>query len=245
MLGGRWRHGLAGVALVGHMLTTLGFPIPALPPDKRGGGQPFPCQDRPCGCLTAEGCWAGDCCCSTLEEKLEWAEANGVEPPPHVRPLVRARQHQQAPPKKKKSCCSAPGPGEPAVSEGPTPSCCSKGTHTSPSAACDVDPSGETGHTGARHDDPAAACCTKAPPSHSGSDPPQSAPSSVRWVAGVFAQKCRGEGPAGLFQLDPVVVTDLAPPQLDRPERARHPAPRSDRVPPTSQCPPTPPPRPF
>ncbi len=224
MLGGRRKPGLAVVALVGHLLTTLGFPVSALPPDKRGGDQPFPCQSRPCGCLTAEECWAGDCCCSTLEEKLVWAETNGIEPPPHVRPLVRARQNRQTPPKQK-SCCSVSRPGEQSLSEEPTPSCCLKGAHTRPPVVCDADSPGTS--------------------PQSGSDAPLLAPSGVRWVAGVFAQKCRAEGPAGSFQLEPAVVTDFAPLRFDRPERVRHSAPRSDRVTLTSHCPPTPPPRPI
>jgi hypothetical protein len=35
-------------------------------------------------------------------------------------------------------------------------------------------------------------------------------------VVGLFARKCRGEGPAGLFQLDPAVFPDLT--------SVRHPA---------------------
>ena len=224
MLGGRRKHGLACVALVGHLLTALGFPVLTLPSDKRGGGQPFPCQSHPCGCLTAEECWAGDCCCYTLEEKLAWAETSGIEPPPHVRPLVRERQNQRTAPKKKKSCCAPSGPSESHASEELAPSCCSKGAHTDSSPACNAD----------IHD---------APSRPSGSDSPAHTPSGVRWVAGVFAQKCRGEGPARLFQLEPVVVTDYEPLQFDRPERVRHSAPYSDRVTPTSHCPPTPPPR--
>jgi hypothetical protein len=67
--------------------------------------------------------------------------------------------------------------------------------------------------------------------------------SDIRWVAGVFAQKCRGEGPAGLFQLDPGIAPDLTPVRLPEPVRTAHPAPRSDRAAPTSHRPPTPPPR--
>ena len=41
---------------------------------------PYPCMDHACGCMNAEQCWRG-CCCCTLEEKLAWARKNGVSPP--------------------------------------------------------------------------------------------------------------------------------------------------------------------
>jgi hypothetical protein len=65
----------------------------------------------------------------------------------------------------------------------------------------------------------------------------------VRWVVGLFAQKCRGEGPAGLFQLDPAVVPDLTPVFLAEPERGDQIAPRSDRTTSLTHTPPTRPPR--
>src|SRR5262249_26842575 len=55
-----------------------------------------------------EECWAGDCCCFTLEQKLDWAEAHGIEPPPHVRPMVEARKARQA--EAKPCCCEESAP---------------------------------------------------------------------------------------------------------------------------------------
>jgi hypothetical protein len=45
--------------------------------------QPFPCQDNPCGCQSAEQCWT-TCCCYTVEEHWAWARAHDVEPPPYA-----------------------------------------------------------------------------------------------------------------------------------------------------------------
>lgn len=64
----------------------------------------YPCQLRGCGCGTAEECWRGDCCCFTLEEKLAWANANGIEPPGHVRTMVAARKGRPAG-GRRESCC--------------------------------------------------------------------------------------------------------------------------------------------
>jgi hypothetical protein len=183
----RTRHGLAAVALFAQLVAATGAPVVTSRSNAQGES-PYPCQNRPCGCVTSELCWAGDCCCFTLEQKLAWADANGVAPPDHVRPLVESRKAQK-----------------------PKPSCC-------------------------------ASCCEPA-------DAPSPAPaatgtSEIRLVAGVYAQKCRGEGPAGLLKLDLVLTPDapLAP---------RGPVPvfagRVASDPPTfssSLSPPTPPPRP-
>ena len=45
--------------------------------------QPFPCQNRPCGCRSAEQCWK-KCCCFTNSQKVAWAKANGIELPDYV-----------------------------------------------------------------------------------------------------------------------------------------------------------------
>ena len=88
--GRRLRGGLLALLLVSQVVAATGVPLPS--PGVASSGVPFPCQSRACGCLTATACWAGDCCCSTLEEKLLWADAQGFEPPAHVRPLVAARR---------------------------------------------------------------------------------------------------------------------------------------------------------
>jgi len=71
----------AGLILLSFSSATLGLPLPA------GSGkdlsEPFPCQNRPCGCRNAEECWK-HCCCFSREEHLTWARTIGVEPPPFV-----------------------------------------------------------------------------------------------------------------------------------------------------------------
>jgi hypothetical protein len=62
-------------------------------------------------------------------------------------------------------------------------------------------------------------------------------------VVGIFAQKCRGEGPAGLFQIDPTVVPDLTPVPLAEPERVDHAPPDSEQTATLTHSPPIPPPR--
>src|SRR5262245_10911617 len=88
------RRALLALTLAGHLVATFGVPLPAS--NGKDSSTAYPCQNRPCGCGSAAECWAGDCCCFTLEQKLDWAEANSVEPPPHVRPMVAARKARQA-----------------------------------------------------------------------------------------------------------------------------------------------------
>lgn len=77
-------HALTLAAFVG---TVVGFPLPTATPEK-DRSRPFPCQDRPCGCRSAEQCWRG-CCCFTMQQKLAWAKEHGVEPPAFVQAVVR------------------------------------------------------------------------------------------------------------------------------------------------------------
>jgi hypothetical protein len=60
--------------------------------------QPFPCQNRPCGCRSAEQCWK-KCCCFTNSQKVAWAKANGVDLPDYV--LAAAKKETTA---VKKTC---------------------------------------------------------------------------------------------------------------------------------------------
>jgi hypothetical protein len=75
------RRSWAGLALVSFVLTAAGLPLPQ--PPRKEFSTPFPCQNRPCGCRSAEECWH-HCCCFTREEHLSWAQSLGIEPPPSV-----------------------------------------------------------------------------------------------------------------------------------------------------------------
>jgi len=101
------------VALCAYCLSIFGFPLPAAAPRKEAD-QPFPCQNHPCGCQTAEQCWR-HCCCFTPEERWAWARAHGVQPPAYAeRPAcsgwrttpLRAQAETKAP-AADCACCSA------------------------------------------------------------------------------------------------------------------------------------------
>ena len=98
------------------------------------------------------------------------------------------------------------------------------------------------------------SCCAKKAKPHSCCDsadePAPSAPEraqvnklGVRWVAGVFAQKCRGEGPAGLLKLELISVpahTSASRDGAGPVDSVREPNVRLTSAP---HAPPTPPPR--
>jgi hypothetical protein len=190
----------ASMALVAYAVATFGWPLPAAAVKDRH--RPFPCQNRPCSCLTADECWKGDCCCFTLEEKLAWAEASGIEPPAHVRPLVESRR--SAPPQNEPCCRGTQGCHEP--SDHNCPACTAK-------------------------------CSEKGCENKNGAYQPR-----VRWLLGLFRQKCRGEGPAA-FQLPPTVLPNASGRILPVAEPAGHVVSLDCRVISTSDRPLTPPPR--
>ncbi|TWT39362.1 hypothetical protein [Blastopirellula retiformator] len=82
---------------------------------------PFPCQGGTCGCRDAYTCW-NNCCCNTPEERLAWAETNGVTPPDNIvaKLMAEAAIVQAAKP----SCCAAKQVASCCAAK--TKSCCAK-----------------------------------------------------------------------------------------------------------------------
>jgi|GEM_PF-513023 len=97
------------------------LPLPVSPSGHthKDRSQPFPCQNRPCGCRNAEQCWKR-CCCFSNQEKLAWAKANHVEPPSYV--VATARREEE--PSSRPSCCSKRSEPSP-TDQTSTKSCCS------------------------------------------------------------------------------------------------------------------------
>jgi hypothetical protein len=101
----------AGIGFA-YLIATLGLPLPTSV--HKDASLPFPCQDHPCGCQTAEQCWR-NCCCFTPEERWAWARAHHVEPPAYAEKptaqgwnTVKLRDRGKTPtPSTAKRCCSA------------------------------------------------------------------------------------------------------------------------------------------
>ena len=71
--------------LLGYLAVAAGIPL--FPPAPSTEAR-FPCEDGPCGCGGPEQCWTV-CRCTSLQEKLAWAEREGIQPPEIA--LARAR----------------------------------------------------------------------------------------------------------------------------------------------------------
>ncbi len=106
--------------VVGYALLASGLPLPMGMLAPRGDAvadtrlaakdrsRPFPCMDKPCGCATAEQCFA-NCCCHTPAERLAWAKAHSVEPAVLVA-LERRVAADAAPTAPAGGCCAAKKP---------------------------------------------------------------------------------------------------------------------------------------
>jgi hypothetical protein len=86
--------------LAGICASTLPLPVP--PSTGKDRSEQFPCQNRPCGCRSAQQCWK-KCCCFTNAEKLAWAKANRVTAPKFVH-VAAANDAEMA--ATRPSCCS-------------------------------------------------------------------------------------------------------------------------------------------
>lgn len=79
------RLGVAVLLILANLFSSTGFPTQVFAATARKDlSVPFPCMNHPCGCVSAEQCWRGSCCCMTMAEKLAWADAHAVVPPSFV-----------------------------------------------------------------------------------------------------------------------------------------------------------------
>ena len=81
---------LSILLMVAFLFGSTGVPVVTRVAKDRS--QPFPCQDNPCGCSSADECWH-HCCCNTNRQKVAWASEHGVTPPDFV---IAAAEQEQA-----------------------------------------------------------------------------------------------------------------------------------------------------
>lgn len=73
----RFRTSTALLVLLGQVLWVTGVPGSWLGIHLiKNRRVPFPCMDRPCGCLNADDCWH-HCCCFSPAEHVAWARQRG------------------------------------------------------------------------------------------------------------------------------------------------------------------------
>ena len=79
-------------------------PMPTGRVIEKDRSQPFPCQNRPCGCRSASQCWQ-KCCCFTNAQKVVWAKTNRVILPDCV--IAAAERETGAKCRSKRACCQS------------------------------------------------------------------------------------------------------------------------------------------
>jgi hypothetical protein len=208
----RMRRGGAGVTLLTYLLALWGPPFPAGAARKKDG-VPFPCQDHPCGCQSAEECWR-HCCCFTPEERWTWARAQGVTPPPYAEKPRRTAARSTPPKESHCSHCSTSKeshcPHCPAPKESHCPHCHSQApVHRESPEARAQGPccSSSSGHSSAPETAPGA--------DGPGSGKQQSASAARGWTLAIAARHCQGQSD---FLSNGVPVVPPEPPRGWRPD---------------------------
>lgn len=145
------------------------FPVswPAAQPQEKDLSEPFPCQNRPCGCRSAKQCWK-KCCCFSHQQKVAWAKEHGVTIPltqsadakdqPQKLNLVSNRQHR--------SCCRTANLQENSSNAVSGEDCCSEDSSATKS------------------------CCAKRPQRETAKIQYNDSKSSV--LIGMLVEKCQG-----------------------------------------------------
>ena len=164
-----WRRLVSALTLAAYLVAAAGVPLPAAA--RKAVAVPFPCQDHPCGCSTAEQCWQS-CCCFSVEERWAWARAHGVEPPPST----------PRPTKSWRSVASGP---QTQSSQG-NKTCCQKHAPGAASSSAPVSPAPDS------TSGPACKNCDQSLPETPCTGHANGAREAYSWVVGLEALKCHG-----------------------------------------------------
>jgi hypothetical protein len=103
-----WQRRLISLAVLLSLCAAM-FPLPIgwRAKSEKDLSKPFPCQNRPCGCRSAEQCWK-KCCCFTNSQKIAWAKAHQVQLPHSV--VASALRECSPGETGKASCCRTVAP---------------------------------------------------------------------------------------------------------------------------------------
>jgi hypothetical protein len=206
---------LVGLALLLSICASF-IPFPLRSDAEKDKSQPFPCQDRTCGCASAEQCWK-QCCCFTHADKIAWARQHGVSPPRFVAEAART-ESERAP-------GSSPGAVRNAAARFPGSS-----SSDDDGGSCCRGRSGESCSSSSLHGH-----------QHAQRDRKRDTGEDERYVVGIEMMKCRGQGwfwdslPWAVIPEVHLPEFHLAPASWDRP--------RSVVLPCSVPEPPEPPPR--
>ncbi len=175
---------LSLIVLFGVCAMLFPLPVSRSVPETPGkdASESFPCQNRPCGCRSAEQCWK-KCCCFNHAQKIAWAKTHNVKVPDFVLAAARKERVRSV---EREICSAADSPSHRPVASA-AGSCCER---------CQQKPTAPTN----------LACCTTAiaKKPESCSKPLQRIASvefsksrgpKTKWVLAVYAAECQGQTP--------------------------------------------------
>ena len=183
--------------LLGICAMLLPLPIAPLPQNsqEKDSSEPFPCQNRPCGCRSAEQCWK-KCCCFDNSQKIAWAKANNVKVPDFV--LAAAKKVKAT---ADVEVCSSPASPDRQLfvpkSTAHCEHCSKKSVAAKKSSCCEKAVDSHCRASVAEKPGSCGECAESAQKSAkviSRLSAP-SAPAKSRWVLAIYAAECQGQGP--------------------------------------------------
>ena len=155
---------------------------------------PFPCQNRPCGCRTAQQCWK-KCCCFSNSQKVAWAKANNVKVPEFVRAAARLEEADFL---RREICSSSSSANATLAVKSAASSSETACKHCSKTSVAASEPAGcqKTDESTSS----VSVTSTSARNSSRGGSAKSlnrvsSNPSKSKWVLAIYATACQGQGP--------------------------------------------------
>lgn len=165
------------------MLLPLPFaPMPQSSPEK-DSSEPFPCQNRPCGCRSAEQCWK-KCCCFDNNQKIAWAKANNVSIPDYVVKAAEQENERII----ALEICSAPATKQIKPSDIHSAGCCRHSARKSVAVTKLGKPDSRTCRA------PEVPQCSTNRSTTERLET-RAATAKSKWVLAIFAAECAGQGP--------------------------------------------------
>ena len=203
-----WHHSARGLVSLSILLSLCAMVFP--PPlsqnpvntEGKDSSEPFPCQDRPCGCQTASQCWK-KCCCFTNTQKIAWAKSRGVSVPEYVKAAAQRESETD------RELCSQPKLNEASTLTAHLSAGLSRSTKPSRSSTCR--------HCGSTGSSNKCALTTSAQSSEhrvaqrTASKASDRKSKSTRWVLAISAATCHGQGP---FSFALITALIPAPPLI-------------------------------
>ena len=213
-------------------------PLPSAPrsPDsqEKDSSEPFPCQNRPCGCRSAEQCWK-KCCCFNNAQKVAWAKLNNVKVPDFV--LVAAKSESLTEREiGSRNTSDAKGTGA-TKATGSCLKCQNKSVATTKASCCDKS---KTPPAIAKSQ--SCRSCSKASVKSTKSTETRRKSASSKWVMAIYAAECQGQGPPA-FCFPISTIPDRPALIMPSAEVVETFAFESERLHPMSLRPPLPPPK--